>query len=342
WPEAGLLAAACLTKETAAIVPLALLLLPSRRSVRLLLPLAAVAAWFLYFHHATGFWLGSPDYWDYNVAQAAFSPGRIGLALLRRIWQLGFYDGVGAVTAVAAWSCWRRQMGRMPAAWMAVIVAYVLFHAVVGGAVLARYMLPALALWLLWCTEQILALPRAGTWVAGCAAVLVAGWFWNPPYPFPFEDNLAYVQFVRLHQAAAQALEAAPPPGPVWTAWPASDELSRPELGYVHRPLAVHEIENFTPSAMEQVQGAPAALLLFSRVYQPQQDLSAALPLWREAAKRFFGYAAAAPPDVWMAKFRMQPVWRMAGGGQWILLARSSAASAPARAAPARAAPGRQ
>lgn len=337
WAEAGLLAAACLMKETAAIVPLALLLLPSRRNARLLLPLGAVASWFLYFHHVTGFWLGSPDYWAYNVAQAAFSPGRIGLALLRRLWQLAFYDGVGALTVLALVSCWRCKQRRMPTAWMAVIAAYVLAHAVVGGAVLARYLLPALALWIVWCTEQILALPRrsgsraanSGVLVAACAAVLVASWFWNPPYPFPYEDNLAYAQFVRLHQAAALALEAAPPPGPVWTAWPASDEISRPELGYVSRPLAVHEIQNFTPASLDGIEAKPDALLLFSRVFRPQHDWSAAVPWWRNAAARFFGYAAAAAPEAWMGKFDLKPVWQLSADGQWIMLARRSTAARP-------------
>ena len=39
----------------------------------------------------------------------------------------------------------------------------------------------------------------------------------------------------------------------VLTAWPASDELSRPYLGYVTRPMRVVRIEDF---AAEQVMSA--------------------------------------------------------------------------------------
>ena len=38
------------------------------------------------------------------------------------------------------------------------------------------------------------------------AACFVASWFLNPPYPFPLEDNLAYADFIRLHQQGAQFL----------------------------------------------------------------------------------------------------------------------------------------
>ena len=39
----------------------------------------------------------------------------------------------------------------------------------------------------------------------------------------------------------------------VLTAWPASDELTRPFLGYVTRPMQVVRIENF---ALEELMGA--------------------------------------------------------------------------------------
>ncbi|MGH9394487.1 MAG: hypothetical protein ACRD1E_09990, partial [Terriglobales bacterium] len=172
---------------------------------------------------------------------------------------------------------------------------------------------------------QVLRLPRAGWWVGACAVLLLASWFWNPPYPFPFEDNLAYVQFVRLHQAAAAALEAAPPPGPVWTAWPATDELSRPELGYVAQALPVRALEDFSPASLAGVSasGARAArvLYLYSRQFQPRRDLSRSLPFWSRWAERFFGDAPQAPA-AWLARFGLQPSFVRASSGQWVMLAR--------------------
>ena len=161
--------------------------------------------------------------------------------------------------APLAWWGAGKPRSRVPGVWWAIISAYLIFHAVVGGAVLARYLLPALALFYIALAEWLIRLPKPGLWAAGCAAWLVAGWFWNPPYPFPYEDNLAYAQFVRLHQAAARELESLPLPGPIYTAWPATDELTRPELGYVTRPLPVQRLPDFTPDTLTHLGDPPPA-----------------------------------------------------------------------------------
>ncbi|MGH9518417.1 MAG: glycosyltransferase family 39 protein, partial [Terriglobales bacterium] len=266
---AAALTAACLTKETAVIVPLALLLAERRHWRALLAPIVVLGLWFVYYHHATGFWFGNPQYFAYNVGTVALSPPRIALSLLRRLWQLAGYNGTWLLTVLALLGARRRSTVRMPRSWLAVLAAYLLFHAVVGGAVLARYLLPALVLYLIWVAGAIIRLPRPALVFGLCAAFLVANWFWLPPYPFPYEDNLAYAQFVRLHQAAARALEAAPPPAPVLTAWPATNELSKPELGYVRSPLPVAAVEDFSAASLARVSNRPAALYMFSRTYQP-------------------------------------------------------------------------
>jgi hypothetical protein len=55
---------------------------------------------------------------------------------------------------------------------------------------------------------------------------------------FAVEDNLAYRDYVVLHQGCGQLLWNAviARPRRVLTAWPANDELTRPYLGYVTRP----------------------------------------------------------------------------------------------------------
>jgi hypothetical protein len=359
WPAAGLLAAACLMKETAVIVPAVLWVWDARRGrvarppfvdaalppvglgpsfahrqrspagapgvpklpgKALLLAPAALAGWYLYFHHVTGYWIGNPEYVAYNVREAAFSLPRIGLALGRRVWQLGFYDGTGPLTAIAAGVVWRRRKGLRFEYWP-LIAAYLGVHAIVGGAVLARYLLPALALYYVWLGEQIARLRGAAGWALVLGAWLVVGWFWNPPYPFPYEDNLAYATFVRLHQAAARALEADRPAGRVWTVWPATDELTRPELGYVTRPLAVGRLEDFSRASLASLPKKPETVYLFSREYAPRTNWAAAR-LWRRWAARYFGDRPAAAPRAWLKRARAQAWFQRARGGQWVEVAR--------------------
>jgi len=75
-----------------------------------------------------------------------------------------------------------------------------------------------------------------------------------------------------MHEDAERFLEARYPMARVLTAWPASDELSRPYLGYVTRPMRVVRIEDFT---IEEVMAAAAErsrfdmVLIFSTKYEP-------------------------------------------------------------------------
>ena len=85
------------------------------------------------------------------------------------------------------------------------ILAHVAALSLVGGAVLARYMLPVLPLlMLLW----VAAIWRCGPlWIPTVALVCLAfGWRCevNPPTTFTWEDNLAYRDFILLHVDAAR------------------------------------------------------------------------------------------------------------------------------------------
>jgi hypothetical protein len=126
--------------------------------------------------------------------------------------------------------------------------------------------------------------------------MFVAGWFTDPPYGFAPEDNLAYVDYIRLHQRAEEFLEARYPMARVLTAWPASDELTRPYLGYVTRPMRVVRIEHF---ALEQLMSAADArsndarsefeiALVFSTKDEPAHPLLQHWQLWQEWKQRFF------------------------------------------------------
>ena len=92
--------------------------------------------------------------------------------------------------------------------------------------------------------------------LATCAAFLLA-LFVNPPHRFPMEDNLAYRDYVLLHKSAADLLGSQYSRARILTAWPATDELSKPYLGYVRAALPVLPLENF--SAPQVVAAARAS-----------------------------------------------------------------------------------
>jgi hypothetical protein len=157
--------------------------------------------------------------------------------------------------------------------------------------------------------------------VAIIALMFVASWFVNPPYGFAPEDNLAYRDFIRLHQHAENFLEARYPMARVLTAWPASDELTRPSLGYVTRPMQVVRIENF---ALEELMGAADlrsqfdVALVFSTKYEPTHPLLENWRLWQEWKTRFFGYHRDMPAAAAAQILGGTVVYSESRNGQWI------------------------
>jgi hypothetical protein len=172
--------------------------------------------------------------------------------------------------------------------------------ALIGGAELARYMLPAVPLVIIVAVSTLRR--RLRYWPAAVAVVaiaFVAAWFWNPPYGFSPEDNLAYRDYIVLHQDAERFLEARYPMAHVLTAWPASDELARPWLGYVTRPVQVVRIEDFS---LDEVLSAAdfrshfEVALVFSTKYEPAHPLLDRWQVWTDLKRRFFGYHRDLPP----------------------------------------------
>ena len=79
------------------------------------------------------------------------------------------------------------------AALLCVLLTYLAFMSAVGGAVLARYMLPVVPLViLLWVSTLWRRMRYWKLIVAAVAIAFVMGLFVNPPYGFSLEDNLAY------------------------------------------------------------------------------------------------------------------------------------------------------
>jgi hypothetical protein len=360
WQTALWFSLAALTKETAILAPLALLswellaqrLLragnsheerpasPRRRMnpVMLLIPLLPLTAWYLYHYVRTGFVFGNPEFFRYNVA-ATFHPLRIMLALLIRLWQTFGYFHLFLLTLAALLAMWRPPLrddsddnedseGRprialeVQFALLSVLVAYVLAMALVGGAELARYLLPVVPLVILVCVSTLWR--RVRRWRSVIILVLlmfVAGWFVNPPYGFAPEDNLTYRDYIRLHQHAEQFLEARYPMARVLTAWPASDELTRPYLGYITRPMRVLRIENFAAEYLMDAAGSRSSFdvaLVFSTQYEPTHSWLQNWRPWREWKTRFFGYHHDLPPAAAAQILGGNLVYSEAHNGQWI------------------------
>ncbi len=350
WTTVIWFSLAALAKETAIVTPLALAAweIVSRsiswrgwdRSQQraknapafLLTPLLPLAIWFAYHYARTGYVFGNPEFFRYNVT-ATLHPLRIALAAAMRIWQLVGYMNLWLLTVAGGLAMFlaprRDRNSERPrialpaqAVFLVLIGSYVVAMATVGGAVLARYMLPVLPLVLtLWISTLW---RRVLYWrfvVAIVCAAFIAAWFINPPYGFPFEDNLAYRDYTLLHEDAERFLREHRPAARVLTAWPASDELTRPYLGYVNAPIRVVQIDDFS---LEQVMSAADAraqfdvALVFSTKYQPAHSLLEAWRPWERVKERFFGFHNDLPPAAVARVLSGEVIYSAARNGQWI------------------------
>jgi len=333
-------ALAALAKETAILTPLALiaweffgLLFEGKVRVRrwwldetfdhesvfrgskwiaaLLMPLLPLALWYAYHYTRTGYVFGNPEFFRYNVG-ATLNPIRFLLALAMRLWQAFGYMHLWMLTLAMVLAMFlppQSDSGAerpriaipMQMVFLVIIATYVLALALIGGAVLARYMLPAVPLVIVLAVSTLWR--RLSSWPAAVAAVgfaFVTAWFFNPPYGFSPEDNLAYRDYVILHEDGAHFLEARYPVARVLTAWPASDELTRPWLGYITRPVQVVRIEDFS---LDEVISAAEfranfeVVVIFSTKYEPAHSLFDRWKSWVDLKTRFFGFHHDMPPS---------------------------------------------
>jgi hypothetical protein len=151
--------------------------------------------------------------------------------------------------------------------------------------------------------------------------VFIIGLFVNPPYGFSMEDNLAYRDYIVLHQKAENFLEKRYPSARVLTAWPANDELTRPYLGYVERPMQVLRIEDFTAEQLMSAAELRAQFnvaLVFSTKYEPPHSLLEHWQTWTELKTRYFGYHRDVRPWVASQILGGHVVYSDNREGQWI------------------------
>ena len=102
----------------------------------------------------------------------------------------------------------------------------------------------------------------------GClAACLVAANFVNPPYPFPFENNLMFVSFVDIEREAAFAADTYS--SAAVTTFPMSAALQHPNNGFLMLPHKVLEVPDFRPETIAPLRENPPALMI---VYNTETD----------------------------------------------------------------------
>lgn len=362
WAAALWFSAAALSKETAIVIPLTLAAVnlaeairadkPARR--RLLAEAAwlsgcilPLALWYAWHYAKTGFLFGNPEFLRYN-AQATLSPMRILAAFAHRILHLTAHMNmfVPVLMTVAALLleprleafasgaaiAGRRRAGLATPVLLRIglllLVNAVLFS-VLGGALLCRYLLPMYPLVLLVAVATFYR--RVPYWhglALFCAAAFLVGLFVNPPYGFAPEDNLAYAHVVRLQLAGIAQLKYRYPGATVLTAWPMSDELTRPELGYVKQPWnpnAIVRIDDFSPSQIASAARQPrnySAALVFSTKFDPPSPLLNLGLNPEPIEERYFGLHHDLSPEAIARQLGGTMVWRRDDDGMWIALIR--------------------
>jgi 4-amino-4-deoxy-L-arabinose transferase-like glycosyltransferase len=349
WLATVCFSLAALSKETAIVTPLALAawqlwlaVAPVRwtpASTRttaksdlqqigsLLTSIVPLAGWYFYHWHRTGFIFGNPEYLRYN-AEATLTPLRVLLAFTHRVLHSTAHMNL-FVPVLLMFACMMlppvEQRERISISdqmqFYFIILANLLFFSILGGALLTRYLLPLYPLILLVCVNTFYRRLREWPYLVVLSAVaFLAGVFINPPYRFAPEDNLAYRDVALLHQAAIQQIQAHYPHASVLTAWPATDELTKPELGYITTPMPVVTIDNFSLQQIEkaaQISNPYTVALIFSTKYDPPH-LPFGLGRRSEALDtRFFDFHRDLPPEIIARLLGGKLVWRAERQGQW-------------------------
>ncbi len=340
----GLFSFATLSKETAIVTPLALacyqavLYLRSRNASQrrshalwvasLLSPLLPLVAWYAYHRHRTGFIFGNPEFLRYN-ATANLDPVRILLSLWHRLLHLTTHMNmyVPVVCAIAAIFMpvvpnarpllSRRALGSV----LTVLIANWIAFSILGGALLTRYLLPIYPLVILLCVVIWQRHLRQWWMLAALSgAAFLAGIWINPPYAFAPEDNLTYRDMIVLHQQAISILAQHYPHSTVLTAWPATAELSRPELGYVRQPIKTVSLENFAIDQIERAAEDPGAFdtaLLFSTKWEPPPNHLDFGRGNRKADTKYFDFHHDLSPAEAASLLHGEIVWQAHRKGEW-------------------------
>ncbi|HVP49102.1 MAG TPA: hypothetical protein VMT32_21060 [Bryobacteraceae bacterium] len=314
-----------MVKETGLVAPAwfgAWLWLERRRREALwfLLPVAPLLIWLIALDRATGHLFGNAAFTQYNLWYP-LHPVRLSMALLRRLYYL--FAGSGHwIGTIAAGIAMRRTNAFRTRAWRVaggLAAAQVLLVSVLGGAVLERYLVPVLPiLYIAFAAAIWRYAPRWRMVNAGLlAAALVTANFVNPPYPFPWENNLAFTDFVTLDVQAAQYLEAHFPKAKIITMFPLASAFRRPEFGYVRHPLNIREIPNFSAASVAPLAGENVeVLVLYSETWDPMALMQN--KKWTDFLRRYYDYEPPVDSNELRVLLGARSVARWTRHGQWV------------------------
>jgi len=351
WAAALWFAAAALCKETAILIPATLAAVSFVQALRTRPPerrrlwqetawLAGcglpLAAWYGWHYLKTGFLFGNPEFLRYN-AQANLDPVRMLAAFGHRMLHLTAHMNlfVPVLMTIAAMMLAPRldaegheragiSTSALRRIFLLLLVNALLFS-VLGGALLTRYLLPMYPLVIVLAVStfyrrvpywQGLALFSAGAFVLGL--------FFNPPYGFAPEDNLAYAHVVRMQQAGITQLSKRYQGATVLSAWPMTDELTRPELGYLKQPFDLYRVEDFSAAQIDRAAQEPekySAALVFSTKYDPPSPVGFG-QRGEDLEERFFGLHHDLTPEAIAHQLGGTLVWEWKDQGMWVALIR--------------------
>lgn len=348
WPSQLAFCLAVLSKETAVITPLAFALWELfqprdntgrnrlQRVAIALVPVIPLLVWLVYHHHATGRFFGNADFYQYNVTQA-LNPLRFLLALVQRVWHLFGTMNMLALTAATAVAMFfppvidstgdSTAVRPRIAIWVQfqfglIMLAHLLAFSLLGGALLTRYLLPVYPLVIMLGMSTLHRRISRWEWPAALMVIVfVLGLFFDPPYRFAPEDNLTYKDFVDLHYKAAKFLEQHEQNSTILTAWPATDELTRPYLGYVKQPFAFVQVQDFTVEEMikaRQMRSNYQVAYLFSTKIDVPPLIHS--ERWEKLNRRFFGSHIDVSPELAAEFLHAKPVFIARSKAEWVAI----------------------
>jgi hypothetical protein len=305
WASAIACIVLVLVKETGLVVPalfggwLFLEHGDSKRRLQalwFLLPLPGLGIWLLALHHATGHWFGNAAFTAYNLWDP-LRPIPFLLAVLRRCYYLFVSTGHIIGTVAVVWA-WRRMPLLRDRPWRiagSFVVAQLLVVSALGGAVLERYLLPALpVVYIAFAVSfQALALRTRRITLTALLLCLIAANFLNPLYPFPFENNLSFVNFIALQESATNRAEqdafSIPGGGVIATTFPVANGLRNPDYGFAHSAHKVFEVSDFSPAEVQKLrQDGPNIVIYYDRTWDPLHLLDK--PAVSDFLARHYGY----------------------------------------------------
>jgi len=246
-----------------------------------------------------------------------------------QLWHAFAYMNLFVLTvpALCVWFFRRgtTQLRTHPGPLVGVCLAYVMTLSWVGGAALARYMLPATSV-LIILSIAVLRVGAGIQWWSLAVAVSAAAFAITlnsyPPYHFALDDNLAYCDFIELQADGAHFLQETANSEPVLTAWPATDEFSQTYLGYTNRSLRTLSVPDFEPAALIQTTAKDSfqTAFVFSQRYEPLNTVFRpgrylrVLAFWKRAQMEFFDQPPNLTPEAAATRLDAEIVWRETRG----------------------------